>query len=135
MQSLARLTALSIALSVLCGCDSAPRLESFTEYIKQEADAECSGKCRFVSVVKTDGQAQNAFGVSAYVMNANVTVQVLQELSYASPGVFSGFIVIAGPGLLRAKAKPGDTLRLPIRLGFQKFESGWKINRIQRKMF
>jgi hypothetical protein len=47
----------------------------------------------------------------------------------------SGFIAIAGPGFLSwSRGHPGEVLNLPVILHFQKFESGWKINQIQRKI-
>jgi hypothetical protein len=123
-----RFTTLSLALSVLCGCNNTPRLANYTSPIQQATDAVCAKRCRFVSAVKTNGELIELAGTYRYAMNANITVHVLQELSYVSPHVLTGFIVIGNPGLTGwQQAKPGDVLRLPVHLLFNKIGSGWKL--------
>jgi hypothetical protein len=48
----------------------------------------------------------------------------------------SGFIAIADANsfVFTNKARQGAALNLPVILHFQKFESGWRINQIQRRM-
>jgi len=120
---------LLIVMSTLGGCrDDTPNLANFTSYIGQATEEECKKKCRFVSVAKTDGQQ---LGGPTYMIMANVTVQAIQDLSYFGPSIYGGFIVVDGPrnnpdGGWR-NAKSGTTATIPVRLRFQKYESGWKI--------
>jgi hypothetical protein len=133
MPQLTRVVVLAAGALVLSCCgDDTPDLSMFIPYVMQETNAECAGKCQFVSATKTDGQKQGP----VYQMNANVSLKVLRDLSYVSPGAMSGFIAIADSnfGMFPKKARQGDVLNLPVILHFQKFESGWKINQIQRRM-
>ena len=125
-------------MAALSGCiDDKPDINQWTSYLQQEVEKTCAARCSFVSVSKADGRAMEIMGHKVYEMSADFSLRAKEDVNYGT-GATSGWLILGKPGegdRLNRQAKQGNVFVVQVQLGFEKFDSSWKINSVNRRMF
>ena len=79
-----------------------------------------------ISVRKTNGQAQEVFGVKMY------TMEVEYEIEYTKDTYWDGNLIYTKMGGLKGGEiyKSGERKKLKCKIKFEKSENGWKVERV-----